>query len=94
MAEEFQAGYHGAEVNPVWFREKISPREQFFSNAVVSILQVGLRLSRGATEHTLDKGDNSETNLRFTVLYLFNYTTLAKAVFVMRNISNVMNLLP
>lgn len=55
MAEEFQAGYCGAEVNPVWFREKISPREQFFSDAVVSILQIGLRLSRGATQHTLEK---------------------------------------
>lgn len=85
MAEEFQAGYRGAEVNPVWLREKISPREQFFSDAVVSILQVGLRLSHGATQHTLDKGDNSETNLRFTVLCFLNYTALAKAVFVMRD---------
>lgn len=87
MAEEFQAGYRGAEVNPVWLREKISPREQFFSDAVVSILQVGLRLSHGATQHTLDKGDNSETNLPFTLLYLLNYTTLAKAVLVMRDTS-------
>lgn len=55
VADEVKAGYSGAEVNPVRFREKVNPGEQFFSNVVISILQVGLGLSQGATQHTLGK---------------------------------------
>lgn len=55
MAKELQAGYRCAEGNPEWFGEKISARQQFFSNAVMSILQICLRLSHGATQHTLEK---------------------------------------
>lgn len=55
VADKVKAGYNGAEVNPLGFREKVDTREQFFSNVVISILQVGLGLSQGTTQHTLGK---------------------------------------
>ncbi len=53
MADEVEAGDSGADMNPVGLREKIDSCEQFFSDAVISILEVGLGLSQGATQHTL-----------------------------------------
>lgn len=55
MAEEVEAGYSGAEGNPVRLREKVRSREQFLSDAVKGVLEVGLGLSQGATQHTLGR---------------------------------------
>ena len=55
VTDEVQAGYGGAKMNPVGFREKVDSRKQFISNAVGSVLEVGLGLSQGATQHTLGK---------------------------------------
>lgn len=55
VADEVKAGYSGTEVNPVGFGEKVDSREQFSSNAVIGVLEVGLGLSQGATQHTLGK---------------------------------------
>lgn len=55
MAGEVQAGYSGAEVSPVWFREKTDSREQFIPNAVIGVLEVSLGLSQGAAQYTLGK---------------------------------------
>lgn len=55
MAEEAEAGYGGAKVKPVGFREKVDSRKQFISNAVMGILEIGLGLSQRATQHTLGK---------------------------------------
>lgn len=55
VADKVKAGYNGAKVNPVGFREKVDSREQFISDAVKGVLEVGLGLTRGATQHTLRK---------------------------------------
>lgn len=38
VTDKVEAGYSGAEVNPVGFREKVDSREQFIFNAVGSVL--------------------------------------------------------
>lgn len=55
VADKVKAGYSGAEVNPLGFREQVNSREQFIWDAVRGILEVGLGLSQGATQHTLGK---------------------------------------
>lgn len=55
VADKVKAGYSGAEVNPVGFREKVDSREQFISNVVIGVLEISLGLSQGATQHTLGK---------------------------------------
>ena len=49
VADEVKAGYSGAEVDPVGFREKVDSREQFISHAVIGVLEIDLGLSQGAT---------------------------------------------
>lgn len=53
ITDEVKAGYSGAKVNSVGFREKVDPRKQLIANDVIGILEVGLGLSQGATQYTL-----------------------------------------
>lgn len=53
ITDEVKAGHSGAKVNSVGFREKVDPRKQLFANDVISVLEVGLGLSQGATQYTL-----------------------------------------
>lgn len=53
VTDKVEAGYSSAEVDPVGFREQVDPRDQFFSDAVMSIVQGSLGLSQGTAQHTL-----------------------------------------
>ncbi|TNN28597.1 hypothetical protein EYF80_061255 [Liparis tanakae] len=56
VADEVKAGDGGAQVNPLGFREKVDSREQLVSDAVIGVMEVGLWLSQGTTQHTLGRG--------------------------------------
>lgn len=46
VADEVKAGYSGAKVNPVGFREQVNSWEQFIFDGVKGVLEVGLGLSQ------------------------------------------------
>ena len=55
VADKVEAGHSGTKVDPVRFREKVNSREQFISDVVGGILEVGLGLTQRAAQYRLGK---------------------------------------
>lgn len=75
VTDKVEAGYSSPEVDPVGLREQVDPRDQFFSNAVMSIVQGSVGLSQGAAQHTLQQwGTQKQRVTTLTVLYISQHS--------------------